>query len=97
MYGLIEVHTDTIKRAYTVLKKQCKDIEETGNLNLENDEDCVFTIEQRKHLKGILEDILYASYISSNDLLLIKLEIAGLIQDVLSIEANLEEMEITHV
>lgn len=98
MYGLIEVHTDTIKKAYAILKKQCFELDNYGSLNNTSDEDCVFNESQRKHLKAILEDILYASYISSNELLLIKVEIAGLIQDVLSIETqHIEEMEVAHV
>lgn len=104
MYGLVEVHTDTVKQAYRLIKGDCSKMEEEQVVNSNtlfkkrvNKEKSsnVFNEKQKQHLKEILEDLVYASYISSNEFMLIKVEIAGIIQDIIC--TYTEEMETQHV
>lgn len=104
MYGLVEVHTETVKKAYRLIKGDNSKLAEhpvvnsatlfKKRVNKDKSND-VFSDEQKQHLKEILEDLVYASYISSNEFMLIKVEIAGIIQDIIC--AYTEQMEIQNV
>lgn len=91
MYGLVEVSVTVIRKAYRFLKsdpslnpeenaekKPFKNVKEALK-----DNKCIFTKEQLEALTEILSEIVYASYISTSETMLIKIEIAGIIQDII--------------
>lgn len=90
MYGLVEVDIEIIRKAYRFLvndpslsggqtdKKLFKNVKEALS-----DKRCIFTKDQLESLAEILSEIVYASYLSQNGNMLIKIEIAGIIQDII--------------
>lgn len=58
-----------------------------GLMSSENEKqkttDEIYSIEQRRQIREILAEIVYASYISTSEHMMIKIEIAGIIQDII--------------
>ncbi|ASV44197.1 hypothetical protein PBI_SCTP2_182 [Salicola phage SCTP-2] len=96
MIGFVEVDIKYIKKAYSFIKNY--DNEETISKNekisekLEKVNDIMkvstgrkgfFNKKQRIKLKSLLEELVYSSYISSNEYIILRTELAGLIQDII--------------
>lgn len=90
MYGLVEVNVEVIRKAYRFLQSDdsiselSSDKKPFQNVKQAlSDKKCIFTKEQLVVLSEILSEIVYASHISTSNHMLIKIEIAGIIQDII--------------
>lgn len=50
-----------------------------------NKEDEIYSIEQKRQIREILAEIVYASYISTSEHMMVKIEIASIIQDIIDL------------
>lgn len=62
--------------------KRIKDLMATENEKQKTSQE-IYSIEQRRQIREILAEIVYASYISTSEHMMIKIEIAGIIQDII--------------
>lgn len=94
MYGLVEVDVSIVRKAYRFLKNDTSIEQEdkSGIMNtirglMGNGVDKVqpYNNIQCRQVREILADIVYASYISSSEYIMIKIEIAGIIQDIIEL------------
>lgn len=90
MVGYIEIDIEHVRKAYRYITSDTSldtGIQE-GERAFQNvrpasdDSECIFTKQQLETMSRILEDVVYATYLSTRPSVLVELDLAGIIQDI---------------
>lgn len=95
MIGFVEVEISKIKEAYGFLKS---DIENQSSESIDKkiknlsriintDSGCnkLFSHKEKLKVKALLHELVYSSYVSTSDRMLLRIEVASLIQDIITL------------
>lgn len=93
MIGFVEVDIDKIKKAYNLIKNSDDD-DVTTHVNskklrrisdIVNDTErgsSIFSRKEQIKVKKLLQELVYSSFISSSEYMILRVEVASLIQDI---------------
>lgn len=104
MIGFVEVEITSIKKAYSLLKN---DINKQSTpridskiknlssiINQDAGKNRLFSHKEKLKVKALLHELVYSSYVSTSDIMLLRIEVASLIQDIISLhEDNNRDIE----
>ena len=98
MIGFVEVDIKKIKKAYGIIKHSMDEptpqsvdirVERLQNaLSRERRNKNMFTKKERIKVKDLLKELVYASCVSSSKIMLLRIEVASLIQDIINTKDN---------
>jgi len=98
MIGFVEVEISKIKQAYSLLKNDMDNqsspsIDEKIKklsmiLNNDSGKHRLFSHKEKLKVKALLHELVYSSYVSTSKKMLLRVEVASLIQDIISLHED---------
>lgn len=93
MIGFVEVDIEQIKKAYNLIKNDDDfdvNAHVSGNkirritdiVNADAGRSSIFSRKERLKVKKLLQELVYSSFISTSDYMILRVEVASLIQDI---------------
>lgn len=98
MIGFVEVEISNIKKAYSLIKNDIKNESSPSidykikNLSSIINNDAgkrkIFSRKEKLKVKALLHELVYSSYVSTSERMLLRVEVASLIQDIISLHED---------
>ena len=106
MIGFVEVEISKIKKAYGLLKNDLKNQSSpsidskiknlSSIINHDAGKNRLFSHKEKLKVKALLHELVYSSYVSNSSVMLLRIEVASLIQDIISLhEDHIKDVEWT--